>query len=32
VPVKDDEFVKNLKNLHCIAADADTKEIPSMLL
>ena len=32
VPVKNDDFVKNLKNLHCITPHEDTKEVASMLL
>jgi len=32
VPVKNDDFVKNLKNLHCITPHEDTKEVTLMLL
>ncbi len=32
VPVKNDDFVKNLKNLHSISPHEDTKEISSMLI
>ncbi len=32
VPVKDDNFVKNLKNLHSISPHEDTKEISNMLI